>query len=243
VSGSAVRLASAIFPEKVDDWLGDDPANIDNLHPILQLYMTSSSLGPFLNSPWVQQLPFYSWKLANESYEHKSAYIAELIGKGEYGHALVIYERPYRIPTFIDWVKANRISDDEGRDIWDWLWRDCEHPKQFGYGTLVKMFKRYGFLTDDDEDAKHPICRPTEPLTIYRGVHRASDARGLSWTLDLSRARWFAMRFSRNLRGLTYKAVIPPEGVLARFDGRNESEVVVDPKLLQNVELLPQEDK
>lgn len=232
-------MTDVAYPATTEEWLGDDPVNVDKLHPVLQPWVTRHPrFGAFLNSPWVQQLPFYSWKIANEAYDHKSAYIEELVGKGEFGHALVIYERPYRIPTFVDWIEAGSISDDEGADIWKWLWRDCEHPKQFGYAKLVKMFMRYGFLTDSDEDAKHPIERPTEPLTIYRGVHRASDMRGLSWTLDLSRARWFAGRLlTGRSKALTYKAVIDPKGVLARFDGRNESEVVVNPRYLREVEL------
>ena len=55
----------------------------------------------------------------------------------------------------------------------------------------------------------------------------------LSWTLDRETAEWFAHRFGEE--GTVYEAQIPKKYILAFFNGRNESEVVVDPKHLEQI--------
>ena len=81
--------------------------------------------------------------------------------------------------------------------------------------------------------------KPTEPLKIYRGVCPARGRiRRMSWTTDLRTAVWFAYRWEHSKSAL-YEAVIPPEGVLARWYARggerigSEPEVVIDPEYLQ----------
>ena len=50
---------------------------------------------------------------------------------------------------------------------------------------------------------------------------------------DRDTAEWFAHRFGEE--GTVYEAQISKEHILAFFNGRNESEVVVDPKYLEPV--------
>lgn len=68
------------------------------------------------------------------------------------------------------------------------------------------------------------------PFTLYRGVSgrgAARRVRGMSWTSDFDRARWFAQRFSFHGSPAVHKAVVPAEHVLAYTDERNESEFIV----------------
>lgn len=55
----------------------------------------------------------------------------------------------------------------------------------------------------------------------------------LSWTLDYETADWFARRFDED--GTVYKAQIDKEHIFALFNGRDESEVVLDPKYLKDI--------
>ena len=74
-----------------------------------------------------------------------------------------------------------------------------------------------------------------DTVTIYRGVtsHNQTNIKALSWTLDRDKAEWFAHRFGEN--GTVYEAQIDKENILALFNGRNEAEVIVDPRHLKNI--------
>lgn len=68
-----------------------------------------------------------------------------------------------------------------------------------------------------------------DPFTAYRGA-RPHQARGLSWTLDIETARFFA---ARQTDGRMYTARIPKKDALMYIseepNGRSESEVLVLP--------------
>ena len=72
-------------------------------------------------------------------------------------------------------------------------------------------------------------------VTVYRGVtsFNAKNVKALSWTLDRSIAEWFASRFDED--GTVYQAQIDKSHIYAYFEGRNESEVIVDPKYLMDI--------
>lgn len=72
-------------------------------------------------------------------------------------------------------------------------------------------------------------------MTVYRGVNRTTGhpIKGLSWTPDISVARFFANRFSEE--GIIYQAVIKKEDVLAYF--KYENEIVVDYRKLKQIEV------
>ncbi len=72
-------------------------------------------------------------------------------------------------------------------------------------------------------------------VTIYRGVtpYNAENVNALSWTLDQKTAEWFAHRFGEE--GTVFKAQIEKAHIYAVFTGRNESEVIIDPKHLLNL--------
>jgi hypothetical protein len=67
-----------------------------------------------------------------------------------------------------------------------------------------------------------------DSITLYRGsgnnVTPNRAARGMSWTLDLEKAQWFAQRDGD---GFCLKAQVPKRNAFAYFDGRDEQEVVV----------------
>ena len=54
--------------------------------------------------------------------------------------------------------------------------------------------------------------------------------KALSWTLSRDTAQWFANRYGKT--GTVYEATIDKKHIHALFLGRNESEVIVDPKYL-----------
>lgn len=111
-------------------------------------------------------------------------------------------------------------------------WVTVEYPLEFNgsargkWGVVPAMFRHAGFVTDDAE-----IEQPTEPLTIYRGC-TLTRIDGMSWTLDQEKARWFASRFPA-LYGETMAVAtieMNPDRILGIATGRNESEVIIDPR-------------
>ena len=74
-----------------------------------------------------------------------------------------------------------------------------------------------------------------DTVTVYRGVtsYNADNIKALSWTLDYKTAEWFAHRFDED--GTVYEAQIPKQHIYALFNGRGESEVIVDPKHLTDI--------
>ena len=108
---------------------------------------------------------------------------------------------------------------------------DCNVSKR----ELVALFRSVPpeFLMDEEERAAHQALEDT--VTVYRGVtpYNAKNISALSWTLDRKTADWFAHRFGEE--GTVYEAQIRKEHILALFTGRNESEVIVDPRHLEQI--------
>jgi hypothetical protein len=131
----------------------------------------------------------------------------------------------------LEWLEDGLLDPS---DLWRvigevWMW--AEWPTQtIEVARWVELWRTVGFFTDIDEPA------PTEPVTAYRGSSWGRR-RGMSWTVDPSRAEWFAGRWVRH-ESHVFQVTIPAGAVLARLgdpDGRDEGELVVDPSLLPPV--------
>lgn len=86
-----------------------------------------------------------------------------------------------------------------------------------------------------DEEEYRAFCNLDDVVTIYRGVtsFNSKNVKALSWTLDRNTAEWFAQRYGEH--GTVYQAQIKKEHICALLLGRNESEVIVDPKHLMGL--------
>src|SRR6266851_4461812 len=130
-------------------------------------------------------------------------------------------ERLRRI--WVEW-RAGRCSPERLRNLLAAWWDDTEFPSNFGVHEIVRMFRGAGFVSDDPE-----LTAPTEIMEVYRGAE-PRRRRGLSWTRDLERAKWFAQRWNILGRpGQVYAAGVSTRNVLGMFTQRGESEVVVSP--------------
>lgn len=103
---------------------------------------------------------------------------------------------------------------------------------------LTDMFKRADkeFLMSKKEYKKWQDL--PEKLTIYRGVteYNEKNVRVLSWTTNYDTAKWFAGRSDE--KGKVYQADIDKKHILACIDKRGESEIIVEPKYLKNIEMV-----
>jgi hypothetical protein len=81
-----------------------------------------------------------------------------------------------------------------------------------------------------DEDERKTFGELPDELTIYRG-YAGKRKNGLSWTLSLEKAEWFADRFEMMTGETSYvvKGTCKKADVIAYFDRRQEDEILIDP--------------
>lgn len=138
---------------------------------------------------------------------------------------------------FLKYAKEYLSDKDLGTITAD-AWINTESPgndPNFGQKGLCKLFRSIepSLLMDNEE--YESFLALEDPVTIYRGVtsKNAQNINGMSWTLDRKTAEWFSQRFGDE--GCVYEAQIPKQYVYALFNGRGESEVVVNPRHLTEI--------
>lgn len=163
--------------------------------------------------------------------------VGEQIDSAKNVHQIfVLFNPPYYL-TFIKFA-ASALSEKDLGQLLSTAWTQEECPNQdcnVSKRELVALFRSVPpeSLMDEEERAAHQALEDT--VTVYRGVtpYNAKNIRALSWTLDRKTADRFAHRFGED--GTVYEAQIRKEHILALFTGRNESEVIVDPRHLEQI--------
>ena len=149
----------------------------------------------------------------------------------------IMCNKPYGL-TFLKFAMPH-LSCEDFSNMFSDAWIRSENPNSdpnVPKGKLLEMFRaaNTAFLMNASERAEFADLDDT--VTVYRGVtnYNAKNIKAMSWTLDYDTALWFAHRFGED--GTVYNATIDKSHILALFNGRGESEVVVDPKYLMNIE-------
>jgi hypothetical protein len=147
----------------------------------------------------------------------------------------LLYASPYRINAL---RKALRhISDPEqaARLVSD-VWTDSENIRQDRSVWLSIWTELADPWAAMDEKEQAEFATFPDRLTIYRGQYgRRGLTRGLAWTLDQSKAEWFARRFPHRGSPFVASGRIFKHDVFAYFIGRQESEIVVSPDSIRDV--------
>lgn len=151
-------------------------------------------------------------------------------------HIYMMLNKPYAL-SFLSFAEPHLSQKDFSEILAD-AWIRSENPnmdKNFVKKNLEDMFKKADKSILMDGEEKEQFDSFEDTVTIYRGVtsYNAKNIKALSWTTDYQTAEWFAHRFGED--GTVYQAQIGKEHILAFFNGRNESEVIVDPKHLTNI--------
>lgn len=152
-------------------------------------------------------------------------------------HVFMLITKPYLL-GFLKYAKPYLSTEDFTQLLAD-VWIRSESPNDdpnLSKTKLLAMFKAAdpNILMDDEERSR--LQSLEDPVTVYRGVtsYNAKNVKALSWTLDENVAQWFAHRYGE--QGTVYQAQIRKGDIYAIFTGRNESEVIVDPAQLVNIE-------
>jgi len=157
--------------------------------------------------------------------EADSAFQLHMMVDKSYALGFLKYAEPY-------------LSEKDFGQILSSAWIANEAPNSdpnISKHRFVRMFRATSpeYLMDAEELSQ--LQEMDDTVTIYRGVtsHNQTSIKALSWTLDRDKAEWFAHRFGEE--GTVYEAQIDKENILALFNGRNEAEVIVDPRHLKNI--------
>lgn len=185
---------------------------------------------PLFHEPWgfpirmnePNDFTTFVWDRINRFEEHKKRF-DRLIDERKFQEAFFCIANPYALSALVPLSK--RMTAEELRPVLAYAWCQTEFPHQNRKNQMVALFKRAGWFTDAEEDEEQ-TPRPENPMVLYRGVKKKTHWRGLSWTTDYKQACWFATRFGTP--GFIYERKFSPHQLLAKFDGRGESEYVVN---------------
>ena len=144
--------------------------------------------------------------------------------------------KPYGL-TFLKFANPYLSKEDSSSILAD-AWLRSENPNldvNLSKSKLLAMFKSAEPTVLMNEDEYEMFKALDDSVTVFRGVtsYNANNVKALSWTLNQETAEWFAHRFDED--GTVYEAQIDKEHIYAFFNGRNESEVIVDPKHLKDI--------
>jgi hypothetical protein len=208
------------------------------LHPDLDGYFSGEGFCTFIHHPLIIQLYAESLhKMINAAYLQKKKAVAEATEESQWYSYVFLHERPYRLNAFHK-IK-DRLDDATFWELVRNIWTDSENIRQniTSWRTLFSSRPAMPDLLMADEDYTYYSDRIPEKVQVFRG--QVEGPYGISWTLDKERASWFAKRhalFSGGLKTEVLSATVLKRDILAYFNCRFESEVVVlNPSKLQKV--------
>lgn len=163
----------------------------------------------------------------------RESWMAQIDAEVEPSRIFSMITKPYQF-AFLKFA-APVLSEQDLALFLTRAWTMTEAPNSdpnLGKRGLLSMFRSIDpqKLMSEEEYAQFQALEDT--VTVYRGVtsYNAQSINALSWSLDREVAEWFAHRYGGE--GTVYEAQVKREHIYAIFNGRNEAEVIVDPKHL-----------
>jgi len=209
--------------------------NPAELHPDLQecLY-EDDDFGWAIKHPLLFSLPHNSFmnEYVNKVYEQKREYVDEKMAERNYGAVVWIHERAYRIGAFMEIQGA--LTDRRYWDLLGQVWTDSENIWQnypiWALAFDAKRADRWALMSQKEDRKWLRYARRNKgPIVIHRGYAHSTGPRGMSWTLDYSKAEWFANRW-QGVNGRDTPRVatakVQAADVYAYFTNRGEEEIV-----------------
>lgn len=155
---------------------------------------------------------------------------------------LFLIRKPYRI-TYLNYLKnSDIITEKECGNLlakqWIYIEQICTDANVVTKYTILKWLlaadKECLMEAKEDRDTYENL---SETVTIYRGCRNQKGVKGFSWSLSKEVAEMFANRYNTKTPCL-YRTEIPKKNIICYRNGRNEQEIIVDYRKLQNIEKL-----
>ena len=163
--------------------------------------------------------------------------VADMIDRASSVEEITIHiTKPYLL-GFVKHAAPMLSKEDFAKTLADaWIQSESpNHDPNLSQSKLLTMFQRADPAVLMNQEERSMLESLDDTVTVYRGVHsrKPGGMKALSWTLDQEVAQWFADRYGRH--GTVYEAKIDKKHIHALFLGRNEAEVIVDPKYLTEI--------
>lgn len=151
-----------------------------------------------------------------------------------FGNILPMISKPYQLLFFK--INKDYLSKETYNNYLKEIWCHTEFPnadKNVSVDESLEIFKNIDKSRIMTTYEKMKLRSLPDEVTIYRGTHKKNNSNALSWTDDYDSALWFAKRFDSN--GYVLEATIKKEDIIAYFDIRNESELIIDFNKIYNL--------
>ena len=213
----------------------------EDLMPELEDYLVDTKFGfPRVEHPFFKSASFSDghYAFVNQLFREHQQAADEALEQREWFTFVGLHEVPYWLQAFEE--IADKLSDDDYWEVLGQIYTDAENlcDNQHRLGRLLnsKRPKRHRIMDETERGEIEEL--PTE-LTVYRGYSLKKRSRAWSWTLDEDKAEWFARRcrIQRIKSGQPRIAQgrVRKDDIVAYFSRREESEIVVDPKLISGI--------
>ena len=198
----------------------------------------------YLIRPFNWGRDYYDWPLWTTDPAGRDALRAHL-RVGDFAGALDFVDKPEL------WHAYQAMWPDIPPDQRYAIFREIYARSESGFGSLDWRGLRRIFASRAAwaeagaiQDALRRLADAKGSLTIYRGVGRHSTPAdsALSWTTSLETAQWFARRYAQfeptGDGGTVWRARVRADEVWDYLTDRDESEILVDPETLRDLEIV-----
>jgi hypothetical protein len=166
-------------------------------------------------------------------------------GKYDFGACAAFCGSYGRLDFVVRALEEGLITEDEAlKDLpSNWSGSDPDDTDPRFLSLWLTASKRNKYKTLRDKPNRLPSGNV---LTVYRGQDLVADIRtpqsiGIAWSLDVDIARKFARGAATrqwDRGGVVYAAEVRRIDIIAYMTGRNEKEVIIDPRDLIDIRLL-----
>lgn len=177
-------------------------------------------------------------KQVNKMLKYKKEALERALQEENWHTYVYLHERAYRIDAFIEIEDV--LPDETYWELLGQIWTDSEniYQNEEQWRDLLTS-PRPGHEAMMSDDEKTALAEdPADEFPIYRGFIREGREQGLSWSTNSITAKWFARRLAQD--GDTPRlatGTVSKADVIAFFDGRSETEIVVLPENVRNIEI------
>ena len=173
---------------------------------------------------------FYNERLKRKIVEYESIF----------DYLYSVNEREYRF-LFIEKVLPY-LSKEEISETISYVYIDAEHPESYyemNREKLIELFKLVDKNLVMNEKERAVYDSLDDEVVVYRGVpgNKEERVKALSWTINKEKARWFASRPTRSeTPSALYRAKINKKDIFLFTERRHESEIILNPNKLKEIE-------
>lgn len=199
----------------------------EEIHPDLEDYVSDCGSGMMVHHPLVIQNFRGDATRVNQIYRDKLEECARAEEDGKWRTYIAMHEKPYRLGALL--YATDRGLETSPTEYWSlvasvWIgseniYQDLDNWRRV---WLADIPEREACMSSDDRSM---LAGLPDNVPVWRGTGYGTNVNGFSWTLDRTKAEWFATR-RRASESFLVEGTVDKSEVFAYFGERNEREIV-----------------